>query len=109
MPTMFRASLRPSLLVFPRLMRGALKSSHFVPQLGPRVFRIEFLQLLPQLARAYVMRGRGQQLDLHDLIAALAVVRRRRDAFFAQPQLLPALRARRNLELGAPVDGGHFN
>ena len=48
-------------------------------------------------------------LDGDDLVAALAGMLRALDAALAHAQLLPALRAGRNLQLRAAVDGGHFD
>src|SRR5580765_8257803 len=70
---------------------------------------MQLLQLLPQLSRAHIVRGWDHDLDLHDFVPALFFARGRRYAFLAQPQLLPALRSWRDLQLRPPVDRGHFN
>src|ERR1041384_2894778 len=85
------------------------QSSHLAPQLRSRVLRIQLLQFLPQLARFEVAGFRHGDLDFHNLISAVLFSRRGRNAFFAQPQLLPALRAWRNLQLRTPIDGRNFN
>src|ERR1041385_4903474 len=55
------------------------------------------------------MRFRDHDLDLHNLITAFVLSCSRWYAFFAQTQLLPALRSRRNLQLRTAVDGRHLN
>src|SRR5207249_7790846 len=44
----------------------------------------------------------------YNLITSL-IFSRVEHAFFPKPELLPVLCSRRNLELGAPIDGGHFD
>src|SRR5579859_3800475 len=83
--------------------------SHLCPKLCTRVFRIQLLQLLPELARLQVTRLRHSDPDFHDLIATMAVARGRGHTFLAQAQLLSALRPRRDLQLRAPVDGRYLD
>ena len=47
-------------------------------------------------------------LDFHDLIAA-QILSRIQNAFFPQPEFLPALRTLRHFQNGPAVDGGHFD
>src|SRR5262249_11925043 len=48
-------------------------------------------------------------LDLHDLVAAMTLLGRRRNALFAQTEFLSALGAGRDFEMRAAVDGRHFD
>ncbi len=70
---------------------------------------VQLGQFAHDFAAALVLQMRHDDLDGHDLIAALAGMRRAFDAALAHAQFLPALRAGRNLQLRAAVDGGHFH
>src|SRR5260370_38224201 len=72
--------------------------SHLAPQLLPRVNRIEILQILPQLADFQVAGFGNHNLDLDNLVTALALLGGGRDTLFAPAQLLAALRARRGAQ-----------
>src|SRR5581483_7799157 len=82
---------------------------HLLPQFGPWIVRVQLCQLAQQLFCLLVARGGDDDLNFHDLVAAYAITRRRGYALFAQAQLLSGLRAGRNLEQRAAVDGRHFN
>src|ERR1700733_4240229 len=84
-------------------------ASDLAPQLFSRIFRIQLSQLPQQFLGLLVPRHRHGNLHLDNLISARAVLRGRRHAFLAQPQLLPRLRPRRNLQYAAPINRRHFD
>src|SRR5262249_7301393 len=66
-------------------------------------------ELAQDLLRAFVGDLRRHRLNLHDLVAALPFVHRRRHALLSQPQLLSGLRAGRNAQQRAAVDGRNLH
>src|SRR5581483_5815839 len=72
-----------------------------VEEIGARVFRVQALQLAQNLFRTLVLNPWNDDLDLYDLIAALAFARCAGDALLAHAQLLSSLRSGRDLELCA--------
>src|SRR4051812_47016006 len=86
-----------------------LATANLFPQLLARVFRLDLLQLLPELARFEVARRRHHDLYFHDLVAALGFVRRGGNTFVAEAQFLSGRSSRRDAELRASVDGGDVN
>src|SRR5436305_4789756 len=81
----------------------------FPPKLRSRIFRVQLREFAHQFLRALIAQMRDVNLHLDDLISTNAILRRRRHSLFTHAQFLPALRARWNLQLGATVDGRHFN
>jgi hypothetical protein len=79
------------------------------PELRPRILRIKLSQLPQQFFSLLVPRHRHGDLDLDNLIPARAFLGGRRNTLLAQPQLLPRLRSRSNLQHASPIDGRHFD
>src|ERR1035438_7170001 len=75
----------------------------------PRILRIQLCQLAQNFLGALVADVGSHDLDLDDLVAAHAFLHRRGNTFLAQAKLLSTLRARRNLQQRASIDGGHFD
>src|SRR5271157_1238533 len=80
-----------------------------VKQRLPRVLVVQLGQLAHDLAAALVVEVRHRHFDSHNLVAALLGPLRVLHAALPHAQLLPALRAGRNLQLRAPVNGGHVH
>src|SRR6266404_4997201 len=103
-------SATEEIMYAPLDLRFALMvGSYLCPQFFPRIFRIQFLQFLPQLTGLQITRFRYYDLDLDNLVSATSVIGGRGHAFLAQTQLLSALRARRDAQLRAAVNGRYFN
>src|ERR1700743_3548885 len=68
-----------------------------IEQLHPGVLIIQFRQLAHNLAAALILQRWHHHLNRHNLVAALASIRRALHAALPHAQFLPALRARRNL------------
>src|SRR6267378_4410295 len=82
---------------------------NLLPKLFPGIFRIELRQFPQQFFRFFVVRHRHGNFHFDNLVPALSILSRRRYTFLAQPQLLPRLRSRRNLQRAAAIDGRHFD
>src|SRR5262249_27874575 len=82
---------------------------HFRPQLRSRVLRIQFLHFLPKFTGPEITCFSNNNFDLNNLVAAITLASSRRNSLFPQPQLLAALRSRRNAQLRAPVNRWHLN
>src|ERR1700730_15889225 len=80
---------------------------HLAPDFRARIGGIERRVLAQQFLGAFVMHLGRLNDDLDDLVAA-GRGSRILHAFLTHAELLSVLSALRNLELRAPIDGGHF-
>jgi len=80
---------------------------HLFEQRHPRVLVIQLGQFAHDFAAALVVESRHNHIDGHDLVPALARPLSILHPAFAHAQLLPALRARWNLQLRAAIDCRH--
>src|SRR5688572_9220971 len=101
--------LRRAITGFLRCVHLPAQISQLAPQFLAGIVWSEALQFLPQLARAQITRFGNNDPDLHDLIAADALLGCGSYALVAQPEFLPALSARGYLQLSTAVNRGHID
>src|SRR5271165_5630738 len=82
---------------------------HLLPQCFSGILGIQLGQLAQNFLRPLVTGIGGRYLDLDNLVAAHAFLDRRGNTLLAQAQLLSTLRARRDLQKRAAIDGGNFD
>ena len=84
-----------------------LRAYRTAPCAGPAGLSLASSRMISRLRSS--LQVRHDHFDGNDLVAALAGVLRALNAALAHAQLLAALRAGRNLQLRAAVDGGHVD
>src|SRR5579864_222677 len=92
-----------------RARARSLRRSHLAPQFGARVVGIETSEFAQKFLGALVPGHGYGDLYFHDFVAAHTIFGSGGHALFAQTQFLAALRAGRNLQQRASVNGGDLD
>src|SRR6266498_3140948 len=85
-----------------------LPSGSDIPEVAPRVVRIQSGQFAQDVLGALVCNSRYHHLHFHKLVAA-HIAAQGRGPLAAQSQPLSALSSRRNLDGARTIDGRHLN
>src|SRR6266851_6424119 len=83
--------------------------SHLLKQILSRILRIQLSQLPQYFFRSLILHLRHHNLNLNDLVPTRPLPSSTGNSLLPQPQLLPRLCPRRNLQLRPTIDRRHLN